>query len=394
MNKKIKLSFFAFALVVLAGSFTSCEKEQKIADTSNSEELKAINKQYVNNVVLPTYASLTDETIKLYEALKTLKGSKTDANVKAAADLWKSSRVFWEESEAFLFGPVDQLGVDPHIDTWPMSVSAFNDQVSQENFINSINNEDGDKAISVVNNDDGVLGFHCIEYILFRDGAVRKASAINENELIYAVAAAGDLRNQCSLIELGWLGESISAEKLGYAKRSNNYDALNSGTNEDGDKVIANFAKVMTETPNATMTSALLSTEEILDGCFTIADEVATAKIGKPYNGASDEDKNYIESQFSHNSIVDFAGNIRSIENAYLGGLPGKRGKSVSEYVKSKDSSLDTQIKASITDVIAKIDAIKNFEINAQENAQVKAAMEACIELGELLEDAKVAIRD
>ena len=37
----------------------------------------------------------------------------------------------WEQSEAFLFGPVDILGLDPNMDSWPL------DQVAIVNILNS-----------------------------------------------------------------------------------------------------------------------------------------------------------------------------------------------------------------------------------------------------------------
>ncbi|HBK31540.1 MAG TPA: peptidase M75, partial [Porphyromonadaceae bacterium] len=178
----------------------------------------------------------------------------------------------------------------------------------------------------------------------------------------------------------------VSSDKLNYAKRADNYSLL-------GTTAQTEYAKKMLETPNGLFTSALSSTSTILDGCIDIADEVGAMKLGKPYNGASDEDKNYIESQYSYNSKVDFAGNVRSIENAYLGGIPTKRSVSVSDYVKSKDATLDTQVKEAIINAIAKIDAMQDFEINAQSNS-TKEAMEACLDLNELLEKAKTAIKN
>lgn len=384
MNKKIKFSFMAMAALALA--FSSCEKEATVEDTSNSAELIAVNKQYVEKTVLPTYASLSNSSIELYAAIKALRANKNAANVSAAATLWKSTRVYWEESEAFLFGPVDGLGIDPHIDTWPMAESAFTALMANETLVRSYDNENGDKTVSQTDNEDGLLGFHSIEYILYRDGSLRNADDITDLELIYAIAVAGDLRNQCCLIEAGWLGESgISAEKLGYAKRPFNYDQLAS-------MYPTPFATTMKETPNNTYSSALGSTVAIIDGCMDIADEVGTMKIGKPFNGASDDDKNYIESKFSYNSKVDFAGNIRSIQNAYLGGIPSSRGTSVSGLISEKNATLDTDIKTAITTAISKIDAIQNFEINAQSNS-TEEAMNACLDLYDLLEKGKLALQ-
>lgn len=385
---KLKFVLSVMAAGALALIFTSCEKENDVEDTSNSAELVAINTQYVDKVVLPTYDSLTTSSIKLYNAIVALKASKTDANLAVVASLWKSTRVFWEESEAFLFGPVDVLNIDPHIDTWPLNESAYNEILNNATVINSLNNANGDKVVSQISEqNDGLLGFHSLEYTFFREGSVRSASDITDNELVLAVAVAGDLRNECCLIEAGWLGESaIGATKATYAKRTNNYDELAKNYSTP-------YATTMKSTPNSIYTSALGTTTAILDGAIDIANEVAAAKIGAPYGQATIDDKNYIESKYSYNSKVDFAGNIRSIKNAYLGAISGSNGASVSVYLQAKNPTLDTEVKNAINDAIAKIGAIQNFETNASSSSTL-AAMNSCLDLLSKLTAAKAALAD
>lgn len=386
MNRKLRFVLTAMTMATLAFGFASCESDEDVEDTSNEQQLLDINAQYVDAVVLPTYKSLSNSSIDLYKAIVELKASKTDVNVAKVAELWKSTRVFWEESEAFLFGPVDVLGIDPHIDTWPMVETSFNSIINNSDWIEKLDSSDGDKLVSGTSDgEDGVLGFHSIEYIIFRDGQVRTATTISDKELIFAVAVAGDLRNQCCLIEAGWLGESgIGTEKAAYVKRASNYSELQK-------HYATPYATTMKSTPNNIYASALASTKAIIDGAIDIANEVATQKIGKPYNGANQEDKNYIESKYSFNSKVDFAGNIRSIKNAYLGAQGGSNTNSISNYLKAKNASLDTEIKNAIDNSINKIDAIDGFEVNAA-STSTKSAMEACLELLEKLENAKVVL--
>ncbi|MBP1618263.1 MAG: peptidase [Bacteroidetes bacterium] len=387
MKKQFTLMAMFAAMMVF--TFSSCESEKEVEDTSNSDELVAINAQYVDNVVLPTYDSLANASINLYNAVVALQEDKTDANVEKVAALWKSTRVFWEESEAFLFGPVDVLGIDPHIDTWPMNESAYLEVLNDESVISSLNSSDGDELVSQISEQsDGLLGFHSLEYTFFRDGSVRAASDISTNEMILAVAVAGDLRNECCLILAGWEGESaIGSTRAGYAQRTSNYDGLATYYSTP-------YATTMKTTPNDSYSSALSSTAAILDGAIDIADEVASAKIGQPYYGASDDDKNYIESKYSYNSKVDFAGNIRSVKNAYLGAIGSSNSASVSTYLSAKNSTLDSEVKSAITDAIEKIDAMEDFETNATGSTTALAAMEACQALMDQLELAKAALSE
>ena len=104
--------------------------------------------------------------------------------------------------------------------------------------------------------------------------------------------------------------------------------------------------------------------QELIQGCIDIADEVGQQKIGRPATGTSEEDKNYIESPYSLNSITDFVDNIISIRNAYAGSNDGD--KSVSDYIASVEPDTDAEVKTAIENAIAAIQKIKEpFAKNA-----------------------------
>ena len=130
----------------------------------------------------------------------------------------------------------------------------------------------------------------------------------------------------------------------------------------------------------------------IVDGCKTIADEVGTSKIGKPYNG---EDPNYIESPYSQKSIEDFYNNIVSIENAYYGGIKGQRNDKLSlhAYVKKMDSKLDSEVEEAIREALAKIDAMPHPFVSNYTNPKNAEAIEACQNLDDVLSKVNEALR-
>ena len=126
------------------------------------------------------------------------------------------------------------------------------------------------------------------------------------------------MRNRCWQLELSWRGESaVNADRV--AKVANELElpyTVNSGEYSYGENML-NAGKA-----GSTYASWTLAKQAIIDGCKTIADEVGTSKIGKPYSG---EDPAYIESPYSHKSILDFYDNIISIQNAYMGGIENER---------------------------------------------------------------------
>ena len=388
MNKILKFSIYATVALAVAFNFSACSDNDDDTDDAGKEQvLTEISKQYVNNTVITTYRSLADETITLYDAIVKLKAEKTDANVQAVANSWKKARDYWELSEAWLYGPADDFGIDPHIDTWPLDVNALESTIlTNDTYIERMGKEDGDVWASDFF-EDGLLGFHGIEYIVFENGKAKNVSKITDKQLIYAVAVAGDLRNQCFRLEAAWAGlDNVSSEKKA--------------------KLSAIGAELKYETTNYYYGEMLLqpgltkfcetsedACELILEGCVVIAEEVGTMKIGRPHTGSSEEDLNYIESPYSYNSKVDFIGNIKSIQNAYLGGIEGKRGASLSNYIKDIDHALDTEIKKGMEDAIAKIEAIPSPFAQNFTSPQAGAAMDACNDLADMLTKAKLVIR-
>ena len=109
-----------------------------------------------------------------------LKANKIQTNVNAAAATFIEARHWWEMSEAFLFGAASDFGIDPHIDSWPLDEDAFNNLMGSPNMIAMlVTDEDGTVAGEQLGN--ALLGFHGIEYILFRDGQPRNVDEINDD---------------------------------------------------------------------------------------------------------------------------------------------------------------------------------------------------------------------
>ena len=145
-----------------------------ISAHADDVELEAIVRTYVDQVVLPTYADLVNKTAALQQAIKALANQPSSATFKHAADLWIEAREPWETSEAFLFGPVADLGLDPNLDSWPLDVDAIKGVMESDKIEELIKwegeyDEDSEDIEAVQN----VRGFHTLEFLLFKDGKAR-----------------------------------------------------------------------------------------------------------------------------------------------------------------------------------------------------------------------------
>ena len=378
--KKVILTFFATAAALC---FTACNNHNKIDPEDNNDALfTEIAEQFVNGTVIPTYKSLATETENLVENLETFRANKSQANLEKACSTFLTARAWWEKSEAFLFGAATDFGIDPHIDSWPLDLTALQNALSNEKQVAAMDAEDGD-VYAGEQLGNAVLGFHGIEYILFENGKARTASTISDLDLIYAIAVAGDLRNKTWELEVAWAGDEAPAAHI---ERVEDELELNT-TLANGNYYGENFLSAgKAGSLYASLTAAM---DQILAGASDIVVEVGTSKIGKPYSG---EDETYIESPYSQKSITDFYDNIISVQNAYMGGLEGARKESASlhKYFSENAPAEDAKMVAAINDALSKINSMKAPFVNNMHDSSVKAAIDAL----EVLDDAIAACQD
>ena len=159
------------------------EKDLKAFVEANSDyNWDAVLSQYVNNVVLPTYKSLKDNNTALYNAVVEFQKSPSNNGFQKCADAWLAARTPWESSEAFLFGPVADKGLDPNMDSWPLDLSGivkiFNTQSWSElewsgDYEEVPEEGEATKHAKDIESAQNLRGFHTLEYLIFKDGKAR-----------------------------------------------------------------------------------------------------------------------------------------------------------------------------------------------------------------------------
>lgn len=163
-------------------AMTACAELEEIlnlqlkpaATEATEAELQPIVENYVDNVVVPTYALLARRNAQLHNAVQALCSSPDNSSFEKACSAWITAREPWEMSEAFLFGPVDAMGLDPNMDSWPLDQDAIVQILNSGKFDNlDWSDGDDDDAIEAK---QGVRGFHTLEFLLFKDGKPRTVS--------------------------------------------------------------------------------------------------------------------------------------------------------------------------------------------------------------------------
>ena len=379
----MKKNLFLLSLAMMGlTSFTACsssdddnkKKEETSEITIQDSEYDAIINQYVDNVVLPTYNDLKTKNSALYQAVVAFGDAPSNANFQAICDAWLAAREPWESSEAFLFGPVADYGLDPNMDSWPLDQEAIVNMLTSQQW-NDMKwtgdyNED-DEAIAAAQN---VRGFHTLEFLAFRDGKARTLNdAATDGE------AANAVYNESNAT--AWAQYMRNTAQLLVDDVTLLCDAWNNG-----------YATTFKNHNGGDFTSGLSCIEQLIDGCIDIAGEVGDAKIGDPYDlyvsGKTNEALYAVESWYSWHSRDDYTNNIYSIRNAYYGSLDGSiNTNSLSKLVAKYNPALDTDVKNAIDAAAKAIQAIPQPFRNNINSKEAAAAMDACAELSDILEN-------
>ncbi len=302
---------------------------------------------FADQVVIPTYEDLADRTEALDAAVIALDEGRTDEDLIAARDAWVDMRVPWEQSEGFLFGPVSAQGWDPAMDSWPLNQDDLEAVLASENVLDQ-------ELIS--NLPETQKGFHTVEYLLWGQESDKTADQLTDREMEYLLALTEELTLITSDLESSWT-EGVGGQEA--------YREVFVTAGEDG---------------NTAYPSLESAVQEILVGMSGICDEVANGKIADPYDA---RDPNFVESQYSFNSLYDFQDNMRSVLNAYTGDFPlgGTQGVGLDEFVAANDPDLDARFQAEIQASIDALDAIpppfRDAILDEANNELIETAQEA-----------------
>ena len=280
-------------------------------------------------VMVPAYADAAVDAKALEASLTTLKGAPTADALNGARAAWKKARASWKITDAFLFGPADDLALTGGvIDTAP-------DVVKLEALAAPATTTALDAtAISALGANQ--RGFGALETMLFdpaKDDAAMLAAFQSADGRRGTLAAllATDLRTKVEAVRDAWSSPPTSyGEQLATAGRGS---TVYSSERQGVDAVV----------------NALLSAVEV----------VISLRLAKPLGldktpaVAAPE---LVESNRSDASIDDMLAVLEGVQRVYLGrsgGLP------LADAVAERSPSADEHMRANVDKAIAAIKQIQ-----------------------------------
>ncbi len=342
----MKKSIIILASVVFG--FTSCHKANDSGNnTTDFVTLEGeVIQDFTNEIVLSQYSGLLSASLTMQNSVGKLNTTTNDANLEEARTNWRTLRAIWEQTEGFLFGPVESKDYDPNTDTWPT------DYVQMDSLLASNNPLTTD---DVKNLPQSLRGYHPLEYMIWGKGGSKTAADFTSRQKLYMVSLIDDIR-------------SNNVEPL--------YNDWFTGPDNYKDQVL-NAGKGSTE-----FTSRQALFLNMISAMSGICGEVGAGKMYEPFVAY---DSTITESPYSSNTLSDFKNNIVGLQNVYMG-LDG--GKGIHDLVANKQLDLDQRIQTKINSAIASFDQItqRYEEAIFSQRIQVQNTMDQLTELSELME--------
>ncbi|WP_245537339.1 imelysin family protein [Thiocystis violascens] len=322
---------------------------------------------YAERNIVATLARLVANVEALDVAVRRLRDAPTDAKVAAAASAWRTARATAQLTTAFGFGPAAHYNFDKQLNTWPLDRPLVDHTLAEMAV--------GRLKLNAVYLRNQVYstrrGFLAAEYLLFRDGQPRPAADLRAFELDYLAVTVEVMRLEATDFLAAWIGtDALPAHQA---------QALAAA----GIALRKAYADEFTRPGHFASRYPSLSAplQEIMQDAITVVEELCPA-IDEVLGSA---DPRASETWYSFNGLADLQGTLRSLENAYLGGLEGKRGHSMSDLVAGMNEVLDRRIRIALADTAYRIAAVGDpYRASADgegRELEVRRAVSACAKL-------------
>lgn len=335
MLYKKTLVAISLSAIFVSGCGSSSSDYQPVVVEPPQEFIFDANDLIANlttDIIVRGYQELNTKAAAFHLTTLTLVNNPTEDSLAEAQLAWQEVRVPWEQGEAHIFGPVDALSIDPHLDTWPLNTNDLETLLATQS---------GFTATELKVWNDDVQGFHTMEYLLFGDG-------INDNNKSI---------EELTMLEREYLAAAAEVFK-GYTDDLYNAWTV---TQDSTDSNSPAYQDLLLIPDNDVYSSKLAVVQELINGMIGIVDEVANGKIADPFGASIDTtDTSKVESQYSWNSLADFTDNIQGVQNVYLGRMPSQSSNDIGiyDFVKAADEAIADRINSEISLAINLIKAI------------------------------------
>jgi len=298
-----------------------------LACTNGPDPKAVLMSSWGENIFIPLYKELEDETAKLYTDSASFCENPSAEELPVLQQQWWAARAPWKKLELLKFGPYKEfpLRLGPKIDFWPVRTDTVNELLAGDTPL-----EEG--AFDMLG--ASAKGFPVVEYLLYD---VANASLENPRFCAYLVGVTYDLSIRSKEMREAW-----DPEVGNYLSQLTQAGEVE-GEYENTEEALAEVVNRLGHTIENIRADNLLTPLGLDIGT------VQTEMIG---------------SRFSHRSFVDIEDNLKGIRMVYYG---SNDGLGIDDYLQERGHNLDTDFEERYTDIMQTI-AIMSDEGNLTES--------------------------
>ena len=352
--------YIAFTFFLLCTTLFSCsDKNGDDGGKTQRLTLQQVVENDIDGIIRERYKVLATSTDAFYKALSALETpAMTQEQLNQVCRLFLKARGTYEKREAVFFGANAHFSVDSDINSWPL------DRLRYQQLM-----ESNDPLDRTEGWPSGIVGWHGIEYVIFRDGKPRPTDDIKPRELKYAKTLASNLRLRCFQLHCGWNADADPRYKTELDAANLPYQSPE-GTD---------YRSYMLTAYTPQRAAQVILTGD--KGMMGLADEMARTKFGEPFEH---QDADYIESPYSHTSLEDLRDNLQSISNLWY----GSRNDAFDAWFKTRNPAIAKAVGDAFNKALQAINSVPEPFVKHYNDAAVKQAIEALENLGKQLEQA------
>ncbi|MDX5347255.1 MAG: imelysin family protein [Hymenobacteraceae bacterium] len=296
---------------------TACDNDD---DTGKKQEYdrQAMLVNQGQNVIVPAFEQLKNETGQLNTAVAQFTANPTTATLQAARQELKEAYLAWQEVAMFQFGPADQVLLRQELNTFPTNTDSINNRISNG-------------ATSLASANPAAKGFPAAEYLLF--------SNADDNQVIASFTTAANAANRSQYLSAVTTQISQAAAQV--------YSQWNPGN--------GNYIKTFTE---ATGTSVGSATSDLVNQLNNDLDIVKRYKVGIPSGVIGGQLRpTSLEGYYSGYSLQLLRRNIEAQRNVFMGiDRQGNNGQGLDDYLNFLEAKYQNQLLSEA--IIAKYNQI------------------------------------
>lgn len=350
--------------IIAVSCALSCGGEHSDGKAVSSITLKDVIKNNVHEVICQQYEVLATRTDTFTHVLCDLvQPGLTQKQMEQVCRLFLDARGAYERSESFFFGANAHFNVDTDINSWPLDLSAFQLLMQGEDNLRSVNGWP-----------TSLVGWHGVEYVLFRNGKERDAADVTSRELLYAQTLAKNICLRCFQLYCGW-----DAKAPDYYR-----EALISAGLPYLSPLGGNYSDYMLTAYSTLQAVKVMLTGD--NGMLGLVDEIARTKLGEPFGN---DDSHYIESPYSHTSIEDLRQNLSGVEDLWY----GRHDNAFDVWFKKRHPELRQKMEQALNSAKLALNNIPEPFVKNYGDLSVKKAIEAMEMLRNVLEEVNAVIQ-